>query len=63
MKGTEWFAPLLLYSNNWKANTGHKIVYLRPSPFESTAEVPVRFGALLVLAVSLFTVLHIMLIS
>lgn len=53
LKGTEWFAPLLLYSNNWKANTGHKIVYLRPSPFKSTAEVSVPFGTLLVLVVRL----------
>jgi hypothetical protein len=53
LKGTEWFAPFLLYSNNWKANTGHKIVYLRPSPFTPTAEVPMPYGPLIVLVVSL----------
>lgn len=53
LTGAEWFAPHLLYSNHWKANTGHKIVYLRPSPFASTADAPMPYGILVVLAVSL----------
>ena len=53
LTGAEWFSPHLLYSNHWKANTGHKIVYLRPSPFASTADAPMPYGLLVVLAVRL----------